>query len=94
MSGAAADDLLKLLQQGIRLHQAGQAQEAAGTYQKVLEVDPDHADANHLLGVLAGQNGNPTRAVAMISRAIKAVPRQPIYHNNLGNMFSDAGAIG
>ena len=93
MSGAAADDLLKLLQQGIRLHQAGQAQEAAGTYQKVLEVDPDHADANHLLGVLAGQNGNPTKAVAMISRAIKAVPRQPIYHNNLGNMFSDAGRL-
>ena len=93
VGGVAADDLSKLLQNGIRLHQAGQLQEAARTYQEVLEINPDHADANHLLGVLVGQKGNPTRAVALISKAIEAIPKQPIYHNNLGNMFSDAGRL-
>ncbi len=93
MGGVAADDLSRHLQNGIRLHQAGQVQEAARAYQKILESNPDHADANHLLGVLVGQNGNPTRAVAMISKAIKADRNQPIYHNNLGNMLKNAGRL-
>ncbi len=76
------------------MHQAGQVQAAAKTYQEILAINPGHADANHLLGILAGQKGNPGKAVELISKAIEAAPKQPIYHNNLGNVFSDAGRLG
>lgn len=36
-------------------HQRGRLPEAAAIYRQVLAVDPDHADANHLLGVIAFQ---------------------------------------
>jgi hypothetical protein len=32
-------------------------------YRQVLDIDPDHADANHLLGVLLYQLGNHAQAV-------------------------------
>ena len=36
-------------------HQSGRLPEAAAIYRQVLDADPDHADANHLLGVIAFQ---------------------------------------
>ena len=36
-------------------HQAGHLREAEGIYRQILAQRPDHADALHLLGVLAGE---------------------------------------
>ena len=37
-------------------HQAGQLPQAEQIYRQILEVEPNHADAWHLLGVLAHKN--------------------------------------
>jgi hypothetical protein len=56
-------------------HQQGFLDQAAQLYVKVLGHQPDHADALHLLGVVALQSGRPWRAVELIGRAIAVNPR-------------------
>ncbi len=58
--------------------------EAETLYRQVLAINPDHADANHLLGVLLYQRGDNAQGVEFISRAIATAPHDPTYHNNLG----------
>ena len=45
---------------------------------------PDHADALHLLGVLAFQTGHIGAAIDLIGRAIAINPAVAEYHSNLG----------
>ena len=59
-----------LLQQALHHHQAGRLDAAAALYQKILAVEPAHADSLNLLGVIATQTGEPTRAVELLRRAI------------------------
>ena len=53
-----------------RSHQAGDLVAAARGYQAVLVVDPSHADALHLLGVVRHQQGQPAAAVELIGDKI------------------------
>lgn len=52
----------QLLQRAIVYHQKGQIAEAQKLYQDILQFDPCHADALHLLGVLARDAGNTSIA--------------------------------
>ena len=90
-NGAAALHFSEHVQKGAQLHQAGQVQEAEAIYRRVLDINPNHADANHLRGVLLFQVGNHAQAVELISRAIAMAPDQPIYHNNLGAVLKELG---
>ena len=77
------------LQQAIEHHQSGRLQEAEKIYRLILENEPDHADANHLLGVLAYQVGQYDIANSLISKALEIDSRQPLFHLNLGNVLQD-----
>jgi predicted O-linked N-acetylglucosamine transferase (SPINDLY family) len=68
----------------IEHHQAGRLQAAEQIYQQILAVEPAHADALHLLGVVAHQVGKYQTAIEYISRAIELQPRVAIFHRNLG----------
>jgi predicted O-linked N-acetylglucosamine transferase (SPINDLY family) len=72
-------------------HRAGRLVEAEEIYRRVLAQVPDHADALHLLGALAGQLGHPAAAVELIGRAIAINPAVAEYHYNLGEFSSRAG---
>jgi len=91
--GVPTYDLQGLIQKGIQVHQAGQLPEAEAIYRQVLEVEPDHADANHLLGVIADQAGRHEIAVQLISTAIKKNPIDAAYHCNLGNALHEQGRL-
>jgi protein O-GlcNAc transferase len=71
--------------------QAGRFSEAEGLYLQILELQPNHADALHLLGVLASQNGQYERACQLIEKAIASSPRNPNYHRHLGRAFRHRG---
>ena len=69
-----------MLEEAVRLHQAGQLEQAAGVYRKVLAADPHNADALHLLGMVALQHGQARPAAELIARAIAAHDGRADYH--------------
>ena len=62
------------LQQGIKAHKAGQAQEADRLYTAILKVQPKHPDANHNMGVLAVGVGKIEQALPFFKTALEANP--------------------
>ena len=72
-------------------HQAGRLDLAEEIYQRILQVEPSHADALHLLGVMACQRGEYRTAVESIERAIMIDPDKPAYHSNLGETWRAMG---
>jgi len=82
-STAAATEHAALLREAVACHQAGRLQEAEEGYQMLLALDPNHADALHLLGVKNHQVGRNDEACRLIGRAIDVSSERPVYHNNL-----------
>ena len=82
--GADGKVLRDALMEAVRQHQAGQLDAAAMGYARILGLDPNHADALHLSGLIAHQRGDNARAVDLINKAIKRSPRDAAYRSNLG----------
>jgi predicted O-linked N-acetylglucosamine transferase (SPINDLY family) len=74
-------------------HQAGELPQAERIYRQILRVDPNHADALHLLGMIASQVGNQEAAIDLIRRATAIEPRNAVYWNNLGNTLREQGKL-
>ena len=70
----------ELLQSGLELHRSGRLQEAESCYNSIIEQQPEHADAWHLLGVIAHQVGKNDMAVDLIQKAIKFNPDSPDFY--------------
>jgi protein O-GlcNAc transferase len=88
---ASASDITSILERGLHYHQRGDLEQAEKSYREILAVVPMDANALHLLGVLSNQKQDNAAAIELISRAIQVSPRQPIFHNNLGNAYRDGG---
>jgi tetratricopeptide (TPR) repeat protein len=69
---------------GLAHHQEGRLAQAETLYRETLALEPDHADALHLLGVIASQVGRHDVAVDLIDRAIARDRTSPCYHSNRG----------
>lgn len=74
-------------------HQAGRLADAEKLYRQVLIRQPGHAEALHLLGVVAGQVGRADAGIELIRRAIAVNPAVANYHFNLGNLLRDEGLL-
>src|SRR5689334_11113716 len=76
-------DIRSMLTEAVRLHGGGQLDQAAALYRKVLTAAPDSADALHLLGMVALQQGQAKTAAELIHRAIALHDREAAYHFHL-----------
>jgi predicted O-linked N-acetylglucosamine transferase (SPINDLY family) len=76
----AEDPLNSTLEAGIRCHDAGDLRQAEQHYARVLKIEPRHAKATYLLGLLAQQVGKHDLAIRILSSAIKLDARQPTFH--------------
>ncbi|MGA2443189.1 MAG: tetratricopeptide repeat protein [Tepidisphaeraceae bacterium] len=85
--------LRQQLESGISHHQAGRFAEAERMYRQVLALQPNHADALHLLGVLATQGGRLDAGIELIRRAIANCSTNPFYYCNLGKALFDKGQL-
>ena len=85
----AAAALQAKLNQGMALHRQGKLADAERCYAEVLQRQPDHFDALHLLGVIAHQTRRTERGVALIKRAIGLNPKVAAANSNLGNALMD-----
>ena len=75
--------ICELLDSAVRNHQAGRLDDAGRLYEEILQTDPNHPDALHLLGLLAHQRGEHQRAAEQIGRAISVNPNAADYYSNL-----------
>ncbi len=85
-----------MVREGLAHHQRGALAEARKSYQAALESDPAHFDAQHLLGVLALQAGNPAEAAELIAAALQtraALPFAADAHVNHGSALKALGRL-
>ncbi len=81
------------LQAAIAHHRAGELREAESIYREILAADPNHAEAWHLLGLVAHQVGRGDMAEQWINRAIALSGAQAVFHSNLGNVLRAKGDL-
>lgn len=73
-----------LFNQAFAAHQAGKVDDAESNYRLILQQEPDHADTQHLLGVILLQRGEPHQAETLIRQSLARIPNFAAAHNNLG----------
>jgi len=84
-------EVLRDFQAAYAYDQAGRQDRAEALYRKVLQKAPDHADALHLLGLIAHEHGRHQRAIQLIRRALAILPDFPAAHANLGSALKAIG---
>jgi tetratricopeptide (TPR) repeat protein len=65
--------------------------EAEAVCRQILQAQPNLPEAEHLLGVIAHQNGKLGEAIEHVQRATKLAPQVALFHANLGEMYRLAG---
>src|SRR5262245_9188168 len=77
-------ELASTFSQALALHQAGRLAEAEKSYGQILNVQPNHFDSLHLIGVIYAQRGNHVESVRQIDLALKINPKAAYAHHNRG----------
>ncbi len=85
--------LPSLLQDALRLHQAGRLDDAEARYREILAREPGHADALHYSGLLAYQQQRFDAAVDLIGRSLAVQADNPTACSNLGNALAMLGRL-
>lgn len=93
-AGSKAFHIPSAIQAGLEHHQSGRLQQASAIYQQILQIEPNHPDALHFLGVLSSQTGNNDMAASCLQKAIAVKPDLIGAHNDLGNVFHMQGKLG
>ncbi|HZQ40389.1 MAG TPA: tetratricopeptide repeat protein [Rhizomicrobium sp.] len=65
--------------------------EAEAVCRQILQAQPSTPEAEHLLGIIAHQNGKLAEAIQHVERATKLAPQVALFHANLGEMLRLAG---
>ena len=81
-----------VLQRAFELHQAGQLDEAERAYRQVLDVDPHHAKALHLLGTVAAKRGDHLAALKQFRLLVSLRPDVVTTWFELGKSLQARGA--
>ena len=79
------------LNAAIQKHTAGDLAGAEALYRQVLQQNPRHPVALHMLGGIALTVGNPTVAVELIGAAVAQQPAYFEAHSNLGHALLELG---
>lgn len=87
------DATAQLLRQALAHHQAGRLLEAGTLYQTLLQSQPDHAEANYNLGVIAVQAQQPEAGLPYFVAALNVDPTHGRYWLNYIDALSQAGQL-
>jgi len=87
-------DVAELFARGIALEEDPNCQvQAITTYQRVIELDPDHAAAHINLGTLHYNRQEYALAELHYRRAIEIDPRYALAYFDLGNVLDETGRV-
>lgn len=81
------------IRQGVAAHKEGKLQKAETLYRAILQTQPEHADANHNLGIIAVSCGNYRESLPLFKKAIKANPTNNQYWLSLIDSLIKVGEI-
>jgi len=90
-NGATMPSISEALQIAVDHQRAGRLPEAEQICRQILAVEPNYADAWHVLGLIANQVGNWKAAAECIGRAVALNPADAEAHSNLGTVFKCQG---
>lgn len=82
-----------LFGQALALHQQGQLMAAEPLYLQVLQLQPDHAGALHLLGVIHLQRAQFAQGEALIAQALRLQPDVAVFHGNHAGALRSLGRL-
>ena len=88
-----ASAIEQTLQQAIAHYHAGRLQEAGELYRDILQSEPGHPEANHNMGVLAVQMGQPAAGLPYFEAALDADPACGQYWLNYIDALFQAGQV-
>jgi tetratricopeptide (TPR) repeat protein len=71
-------------QKALGLLQQGQPIKAQALCEEILNLQPRHFEALHLLGVIAYQTKDHQKAIELIGKAIEINPGNPVFYSNHG----------
>ena len=86
------NDNESLLDQALQLQACSKFEEAKALYEIILQRDPQHCDALHLLGMIHNALHQNDEALTRIHQAIQ-IKQHPIYYNSLGVVLKAQGKI-
>lgn len=78
---------------GARAYLEGDMAAAERCFKRVLKKDPQHADALHLLGLIALQANRREAAERFLHQAIAADPSNQVYHGSLATALREHGDL-
>jgi tetratricopeptide (TPR) repeat protein len=88
-----AISLAQAYELAVQHQQNGSLPQAENLLRKVLQHQPKHAPALHLLGVIAHQSNKTELAIKLIADAIAINPMEPLFHSNRGEMCRILGRL-
>jgi tetratricopeptide (TPR) repeat protein len=83
----------ELLREAWALHRDGNHRKARKAYRRALELEPDNADANNLMGLLWLQMGQAADALPYIQKALSVQPDSSQSNYNLGVAYVELGQL-
>lgn len=81
----------EMLHQIVELHSQRNLKDAEILCRRILEKEPDNADANHFMGIIAYEVGRLDIARDYLEKAIRMNPDNPSCYLNLGNIVHEEG---
>ena len=84
---------LRQLKEAMDRQIAGDLQFAEQVYLTVLEEDADNADANHLLGLIRGEQDRDPEAIALTEKAIGLNSEASAFHHNIAGIYRRVGRL-
>lgn len=88
------DNPYLILQIGILYYQDSDYEKAQSIFERLVEVNPNHADARYALGLLYDKKGMHTRAKAQFEELNKLIPGNEEIQKILNNLRVGYGALG
>lgn len=87
MATDAARQVESALREAHGLHRAGRLDDARALCLRALQLRPQQLEALNLLGIIAAQAGDPSRAIAYFGEVLQIDPQNLAAHNNHGNIL-------
>jgi predicted O-linked N-acetylglucosamine transferase (SPINDLY family) len=81
------------IQLALKHHQAGELPQVEAICQQLLQIEPNHSGALHLLGLINCQTHHYEASIKLFRQAIAVNPSEPHIYSNLGIILSKLGKI-